>query len=969
MVTDRRRKDRRKIAAILAADVAGYSRLMSADDEGTVAALKARRAIFDQLVGEFDGREFGSVGDSLMAQFASAVNAVRCAQAIQHAILEANAPLPAAQRMQLRIGIDLGDVIDGGGTLYGDGVNVAARLQALAEPGGILVSGAVYAQVRNRLAARFIDVGPRAVKNITEPVHTYAVAAPASPQRLHRLAAFLRHRGVTVALTYLVGSWLAVYFYGRFAPNAAPFWMRAALITLLAAGFVPAVAYAWRFSARHPIPRWARSVVVLAAAAVSVATVTVAWRDHFRAVAEGAISRPVPKAQPVVAVAAIRNLTGDARNDWLSEGVASLVRDGLTESKQLIVVSPTRWQAVLRTAGAAPGQAPQAPQTRQASQERVMTAAGRAGIDYVVTGEFLPTPEGLLLSARLSDVRSGVELGAHRVPGLTPKSLLAEATRLVVLAKRTLGVPYSETYESFAADFAVENMAAYEVYLAGIAYFFAFDYRGAEHSFRVALELAPQFHMARYRLAHVQVAEGDTEAALATLDAIPADARLTRRERLYVDGARALFARNGERAKTIFEAALTEFPYDLESQFMLALAHDVSFENEAAIAQFRRMLQQEPQNDRVWTFLAETYVRLGEYAQAHDALNHYLALQPDDPHGFTILGQLAQFEGDHAGAMRYFLHVLELAPGFAPARLALGESEVIDGAWSEADARLSMLVADADAPTVFRIDAAFALNGLRLARGRFAASIEPLRQLAPLIEREHVREAMALAQQGRAQAERGRYGEAAALIRRAIERSPGAATRYLFARGNLAQLQGDANNVRAAATAIRRQTISGNDQHAKLSREDAARAAAYLDGVAALAAGDSAQAIERLTQAAAMPGYRYAVYELAFAQALLAAGRAAEALPRARDAAKTRDPGDFRLDLEIDRTRAVLLEAEILAAQGQNAAAAERARAFLRRWDAEDLTQGDRVRAEQIVAGALSAAQVARAQPRPTPSN
>jgi len=135
-------RDSRKIAAILAADVVDYSRLMGVDEAGTLAALAARRFIFDAQVREFDGRVFGSVGDSLMAEFGSAVNAVQCAQAIQDAVAKQNAPLPAASQMRLRIGVNLGDVIEGKDGVAGDAVNVAARLQALARPGGILISGA-----------------------------------------------------------------------------------------------------------------------------------------------------------------------------------------------------------------------------------------------------------------------------------------------------------------------------------------------------------------------------------------------------------------------------------------------------------------------------------------------------------------------------------------------------------------------------------------------------------------------------------------------------------------------------------------------------------------------------------------------------------------------------------------------------------------------------------------------------------
>jgi len=156
-------RDSRKIAAILAADVVDYSRLMGADEAGTLAALAIRRKIFDTLVRDFDGRVFGSVGDSLMAEFASAVNAVECAKAIQGAIADENAAMPAGARMRLRIGVNLGDVIQGPDGIAGDAVNVAARLQALAKPGGVLISGAVYDQVHRKVPARYADAGARRV--------------------------------------------------------------------------------------------------------------------------------------------------------------------------------------------------------------------------------------------------------------------------------------------------------------------------------------------------------------------------------------------------------------------------------------------------------------------------------------------------------------------------------------------------------------------------------------------------------------------------------------------------------------------------------------------------------------------------------------------------------------------------------------------------------------------------------------
>ncbi len=205
----------RKIAAILAADVVEYSRLMGVDEPGTLDALKIRRALFESMVKDFDGHEFGSVGDSLMAQFPSAVNAVRCAQAIQQAVASENGPLPAERRMQLRIGINLGDVIEEDGALFGDGVNVAARLQALAAPGGILVSGAVYEQVKKKVPASLRFAGTRQVKNIVDPVPTYEVLdadAPSTPLR-----SLVRHpHRWRVAAAVLIGALgIGAFLYWR----------------------------------------------------------------------------------------------------------------------------------------------------------------------------------------------------------------------------------------------------------------------------------------------------------------------------------------------------------------------------------------------------------------------------------------------------------------------------------------------------------------------------------------------------------------------------------------------------------------------------------------------------------------------------------------------------------------------------------------------------------------------------------
>jgi adenylate cyclase len=177
----------RKLAVIFAADVAEYSRLMGLDEVGTLRTLQAHRAILDRLIATHHGRIFNTAGDSVMADFASPVDAVECAVAAQEAIAKENANRAAGEPMWFRIGVHLGDVIVEGENLFGDGVNIAARLEALAEPGGICLSGAVRDQIGTRLPVAFIPLGEQRVKNIAEPVRAFTVGGtPSSAAKARR---------------------------------------------------------------------------------------------------------------------------------------------------------------------------------------------------------------------------------------------------------------------------------------------------------------------------------------------------------------------------------------------------------------------------------------------------------------------------------------------------------------------------------------------------------------------------------------------------------------------------------------------------------------------------------------------------------------------------------------------------------------------------------------------------------------
>ncbi len=169
-----REKIDRRLAAILSADVVGYSRLMGADEAGTLGALQAHRAeLIDPTIAAYNGRIVKLMGDGLLVEFASAIDAVECAVAVQNGMAVRNASVPDDRRIAFRIGVNLGDVIIEDNDIYGDGVNVAARLQEFAEPGSVYISGTVFEQVDGKIDQQFIDIGNQQLKNIARPVRLY----------------------------------------------------------------------------------------------------------------------------------------------------------------------------------------------------------------------------------------------------------------------------------------------------------------------------------------------------------------------------------------------------------------------------------------------------------------------------------------------------------------------------------------------------------------------------------------------------------------------------------------------------------------------------------------------------------------------------------------------------------------------------------------------------------------------------
>jgi adenylate cyclase len=275
----------RKLAVIFAADVAEYSRLMGLDEVGTLRTLQAYRTILDGLIAAHHGRIFNTAGDSVMADFASPVDAVECAVAVQAAIDKENAKRAPGEQMRFRIGVHLGDVIVEGANLFGDGVNIAARLQALAEPAGICLSGAVRDQIGTRLPVAFVPLGDQRVKNIAEPVRAFKVAGSSDA----RAAVAVSHPGRGSTRTRVIAG-------------------AAAAAILIAAG---GGAW-WLWSGRHGGPQ---------VSAVSSST------------------QPFPAPRLSIVVLPFANLSNDPEQEYFADGITDDLTTDLSRIQGSLVIA------------------------------------------------------------------------------------------------------------------------------------------------------------------------------------------------------------------------------------------------------------------------------------------------------------------------------------------------------------------------------------------------------------------------------------------------------------------------------------------------------------------------------------------------------------------------------------------------------------------------------------------------------
>jgi tetratricopeptide (TPR) repeat protein/TolB-like protein len=621
---------------------------------------------------------------------------------------------------------------------------------------------------------------------------------------------------------------------------------------------------------------------------------------------------------PLVGVVPFSNRTGDGALDWTGDGIARLVADGLALSRHVRVASPDR-MAELRKASP--------------DDAAFRRAAAESGVTHLLTGDVLTGPKGFTVTSRLVEAASGSEITSRRVDSASRGDVVGASTEVTQAVKKGLRIPLVEGVDTFAADFATHNNEAYETYVRGLGAWSGYHYRDAEKLFRAAVARAPDFAMAHFRLANVLAATSRSDEALASVRTAASQAsRLSDREARYVRAAEAYFSQRPDEAVKQYQELIARYPYDLEPRQFLAQIFLEDGEWQKAAEQGRAMAQIDARSPSTHATLGSAYLGMNDFNQALAEFRSYSELDPGSANAHHLLADSFRAQGVMDMAVEEYAAALRIDPTFHFSTIALAEVEVLRGRLDEAERLLAPLAAEDGELPRFRADAAFGLASVMRARGRFRDAARTLEAAQPVLEVEKAREAMGLAVRALCAAELGDFRRAEDLARTSIDRAPSPAiTRYLFALASIQLRQGRTGEARATAARMLEKAVPPSDPN-----RTADKAAAYVSGMAALREGKVEEARRELSRAVALSGYEYAIYRLGLAEAHRASRAFPEALANAKQARAPLDLRAPRLDLEVDRVRALLEEARIQAAMGRGADAAAAAASFLEAWTHPD---------------------------------
>jgi adenylate cyclase len=687
----------RKLTAILSADVQGYSRLMGQDEEATIRTLTAYRAVMTTWIQQHRGRVVDSPGDNLLAEFASVVDAVRCAVAIQGELKGRNAALPAQRRMEFRFGINLGDVVMAGDRIYGDGVNIAARLESLAEPGGLCLSGTVYDQIENKLPLTYEYLGEQPVKNITKPVRVYRVAMDEAA------AAVVRQ---STRPPQPEGQ--ADEGRGGFQP-------------------VPPASSAGQRKRGKGTARLPRSAT-LAALSVVLLVGLVVW-VHYRSVRLPAPSATIPPSlsaalplpdKPSLIVLPFVNMSKDAEQEYFSDGLTETLTGDLSKISSLFVIA--RNSAF----------------TYKGKAVKVQDVGREMGVRYVVEGSVQKADRRIRITAQLIEAATGYHLWAEQYDRPL-QDIFALQDEIVQKIVTTLKLQLSLEEQGIIVRKHSDNLEAYDAFLRGVEFFNRFTKEAnaqARQMYEKALALDPTYAEADAWLGLTYHSEwlwrwnADSQTlehafalaqkAIALDDSLPIahtllsvvyvqqqqyDQALAEGERAialapsnadsYAGQAEALnFAGRPEEALRVIEQAMRlnpRSPYWYLND--LGWSYELTGRYAEAIATLKELISRNPNFTSAYLHLAASY-RLQWISQQSPAtetlepavttMQRALALNDSWHRNHILMGYISLYQQQYEQALAEMKRAVVLAPTFAEGYAALAEVLACMGRMEEA---------------------------------------------------------------------------------------------------------------------------------------------------------------------------------------------------------------------------------------------------------------------------------------------
>ena len=603
----------RKLAAIFSTDVKGYSRLMGDDEEATIHTIKIYRQVISGLIEQHHGRVVDSPGDNMLAEFASAVDAVKSAVAIQHELKTRNAELETHRKMEFRIGLNVGDVISDEGRLYGDGVNIAARLESLADPGGICLSGNVHEQIRNKLSLQYAYIGEREVKNIATPVAVYKVQLESD------------------------GTATPTVSQAQFAPSL---------------GDEPRSSRLWSMVARAVV------VVLLVGAGLLVFRPFSPQLSLMRETEPTAENPALPLPdKSSIAVLPFTNMSGDPEQEYFSGGMTDTLITDLSKISGLFVVAR-------HSTFAYKGTPPSPAQVRR-----------ELGVHYLLEGSVQKAGDEVRINTQLIATETGGHVWVERYDRAFA-DLFAVQDEIIQEIVRALEVKLTAREHERVYRRNTTNLAAYETWLRGVTYAYRYTPEANAQSrqqFERAIELDPQYADAyaklgmTYGLEWIMQWNSDPQVLDQAFRLV--QEALTLDEASHPHLVMSLVSvwrdRQLERAIAQAKQALTLDPNYADAYAILAEMLNYAGRPAEAIGSIHKAMRLNPRYPGLYPFyLGWTYFLLGQYEEAITASKESLTLTPDYLYAFMILALAYMELGQEEEARAAAAEVVRINPHF-----------------------------------------------------------------------------------------------------------------------------------------------------------------------------------------------------------------------------------------------------------------------------------------------------------------